>query len=161
MADSSRLQKSQYSRKLQRIGSGARRIGAPRTFLTFARASINTWFLSSERGAWTRSGLRNQGYAPTTINQILRIASSVFRLAIKHGRCATNPLDRVDRACKPAREITAENCHDDDAVGPDNILDPTEIRRLLEAANPGFDRTLFLTAFVTGAREGELFAAIA
>jgi len=28
----------------------------------------------------------------------------------------------------------------------------------LEAANPGFDRTLFLTAFVTGAREGELLA---
>jgi integrase len=105
-----------------------------------------------------RDGLRNQGYAPTTINQILRIASSVFRLAIKHGRCATNPLDRVDRACKPAREITAENCHDDDAVGPDNILDPTEIRRLLEAANPGLDRALFLTAFVTGAREGELLA---
>jgi integrase len=29
---------------------------------------------------------------------------------------------------------------------------------MLEAANPGFDRTLFLTAFVTGAREGELLA---
>jgi len=28
----------------------------------------------------------------------------------------------------------------------------------LEAANPGFDRTLFLIAFVTGAREGELLA---
>ena len=29
---------------------------------------------------------------------------------------------------------------------------------MLEAAKPGFDRTLFLTAFVTGAREGELLA---
>ncbi len=105
-----------------------------------------------------RDDLRDRGYAPTTINQILRIAGSVFRLAIKHGRCATNPLDRVDRAHKPAREITAEDDHDDHAAGPDNILDPTEIRRLLEAANPGFDRTLFLTAFVTGAREGELLA---
>ena len=74
------------------------------------------------------------------------------------GRCATNPLDRVDRARKPAREITSQDRHDGDVVGPDNILDPTEIRRLLEAANPGLDRTLFLTAFVTGAREGELLA---
>ena len=105
-----------------------------------------------------RDDLRDRGYAPTTINQILRIAGSVFRLAIKHGRCATNPLDRVDRAHKPAREITAEDDRDDHTAGPDNILDPTEIRRLLEAANPGFDRTLFLTAFVTGAREGELLA---
>jgi integrase len=105
-----------------------------------------------------RDDLRDRGYAPTTINQILRIAGSVFRLAIKHGRCATNPLDRVDRAHKPAREITAEDDRDDHTAGPDNILDPTEIRRLLEATNPGFERTLFLTAFVTGAREGELLA---
>ena len=32
------------------------------------------------------------------------------------------------------------------------------MRRLLEAARLGLDRTLFLTAFVTGAREGELLA---
>jgi integrase len=105
-----------------------------------------------------RDELRDQGYAPTTINQILRIAGSVFRLAIKHGRCATNPLDRVDRAFKPAREITAEDDREDHTAGPDNILDPTEIRRLLEAANPGLDHTLILTAFVIGAREGELLA---
>ena len=52
----------------------------------------------------------------------------------------------------------AEDDRDDHTAGLDNILDPTEIRRLLEAASPGFDRTLFLTAFVTGAREGELLA---
>src|ERR1700681_3519342 len=75
-----------------------------------------------------RDALRDGGYAPTTINQILRIAGSVFRLAIKHGRCATNPLDRVDRAHRPAREITAEDDRDDHTAGPDNILDPTEIR---------------------------------
>jgi integrase len=105
-----------------------------------------------------RDDLRDQRFAPTTINQILRIAGAVFRLAIKHGRCATNPLDRVDRAHKPAREITACDDRDADAVSPDNLLDPDEVRRLLQAANPGFDRTLFLTAFVSGAREGELLA---
>jgi len=105
-----------------------------------------------------RDGLRDRNYAPTTINQILRIASAVFRLAIKHGRCATNPLDHVDRAHKAAREIKPGDDGADDALSPDSLLNPDEVRRLLEAANPGLERTLFLTAFVTGAREGELLA---
>jgi len=37
-------------------------------------------------------------------------------------------------------------------------LNPDEVRRSLEAANPGLKRAPFLTAFVTGAREGELLA---
>ena len=45
-----------------------------------------------------RDGLRDQGYAPTTINQILRIASSVFRLAIKHGNCANSAYDSASFA---------------------------------------------------------------
>lgn len=105
-----------------------------------------------------RDDLRNRGYAPTTINQILRIAGAVFALAIKQGRCATNPLDRVDRARRRAIEISLDDNVSDDGLCPDSILDPDEVRHLLEAANPGFDRTLFLTAFVTGAREGELLA---
>src|SRR5271154_1725470 len=52
-----------------------------------------------------RNDLHERGYAPTTINQILRIAGGVFRLAIKHRRCATNPLDRIDRVRKSAAEI--------------------------------------------------------
>ena len=105
-----------------------------------------------------RDGLRDRGYAPTTINQILRIAGAVFTLAIKQGRCATNPLDRVGRARRPASEINLDDNGSDDGLTPDSILDPDEVRRLLEAASQGFDRTLFLTAFVTGAREGELLA---
>jgi integrase len=81
-----------------------------------------------------------------------------LRLAFKHGQCAVNPLDRVDRARRPAREIKLDDDGTDDGLSPDTILDPDEVRRLLDAANPGSDRTLFLTAFVTGAREGELLA---
>jgi integrase len=91
------------------------------------------------------------------VNQILRIASAIFRLAIKRGQCPTNPLDRVDRAHKAAREIKFGEGNGD-ALSPESILDPAEIRRLVDAANSGFDRTLFLTAFVTGARQGELLA---
>jgi len=36
-------------------------------------------------------------------------------------------------------------------------LDPNEIRKVLEKGDPGCYRTLFLTAYVTGMRSGELF----
>jgi integrase len=104
-----------------------------------------------------RDDLRTQNYASSTVNQILRIASAVFRLAVRRGQCSTNLLDRVDRAQKPAREIKPDDDRGD-VLSPESILDPCEIRRLLDAANAGLDRTLFLIAFVTGARQGELLA---
>jgi integrase len=41
---------------------------------------------------------------------------------------------------------------------PDSVLGPAEIQLLLAAARPGFERTLFAVAYLTGAREGELLA---
>ncbi len=41
---------------------------------------------------------------------------------------------------------------------PEEVLDPNEIRKVLEKAQPGYYRTLFLTAYLTGMRSGELFA---
>ena len=38
------------------------------------------------------------------------------------------------------------------------VLEPNEIRKVLEKAEPGYYRTLFLTADLTGMRSGELFA---
>jgi len=43
-------------------------------------------------------------------------------------------------------------------VQPDDVLSPEEIARLLAHAEPGFFRTLFLTALLTGARHNELLA---
>src|SRR6202040_1942977 len=45
-----------------------------------------------------------------------------------------------------------------DAADPDSVLSPVEIQVLLASARPGFERTLFETAYLTGAREGELLA---
>ena len=41
---------------------------------------------------------------------------------------------------------------------PEEVLDPNEVRKVLEKAEPGYYRTLFLTAYLTGMRSGELFA---
>ena len=108
-----------------------------------------------------RNDLRDQGYAHRTINAVLRIIGAVFRLALKRRQCARNPLDSVERAVPVAREIKpgedAVNVGHD-TVDPDEVLSPAEIQSLLVAARPGFERTLFETAYLTGAREGELLA---
>ncbi len=104
-----------------------------------------------------RNGLRDRGYAYRTINTVLRIMSAVFRLAVKRGECARNPVDSVERAVQAAREF--KNGDDaDNGNDPENILTPTEIQQLLAAAEPGFQRMLFEAAYLTGAREGELLA---
>ncbi len=106
-----------------------------------------------------RDRLTRRGYAHRTINTILRIMSGVFRLAIRHGECTRNPLDCVDRARPVAKELKPGEEHADtgsEAVNSDSVLSPGEIQILLAAARPGFEHTLVLTAYVTGARDGEL-----
>jgi len=108
-----------------------------------------------------RDDLRDRKYAHRTINRILRIMGGVFRLAIKRGQCSKNPVDSVERAVQAARELKAEDTAiglGTDTIDPDSVLNPQEIQTLLREANPGFERTLFETAYLTGAREGELLA---
>jgi len=109
-----------------------------------------------------RNDLRDRSYAHRTINNILRIMGAVFKLAIKRGQCSRNPLDSVDRAVRVARELKGDEVAAPDAsndtVDRDHVLNPAEMQRLLEAARPGFERVLFETAYLTGAREGELLA---
>jgi integrase len=109
-----------------------------------------------------RDALRAAGRAARTINAILRIISAIFKSAINRGEIVRNPVDRVERAFVAAREIKLgdedTNSGDDDAVDPDAILNPDEVAVMLNATKPGLYRALFMTAAVTGARAGELFA---
>jgi integrase len=62
-----------------------------------------------------------------------------------------------------AREIDLCNQHgtadsNTDAVDPAAVLSLDEVRRLLDVAAPSYYRTLFMTAFITGMRSGELLA---
>jgi hypothetical protein len=52
----------------------------------------------------------------------------------------------------------SDSASDGDAVNPDAVLASEEIRLLLEATTPGYYRTLFTAAFITGMRSGELLA---
>jgi integrase len=106
-----------------------------------------------------RDVMRDQGYAPKTINPTLQLVAAVFRLAIRRGQCTRNPGEIVERVVAPAVELTfgGETGSSDD-VRPDAILAPDEIGRLLDAATSGLWQTLFKTAFLTGARSGELLS---
>ena len=107
-----------------------------------------------------RDELQAEGYSYKTVNAIISAASNVFAGAIRRDECSANPCDRVLRAEAPAREVgmlEAGN-ESDEAVDPTDVLDPSEIARLLKHAEPGLYHALLLTAFETGMRSGELLA---
>lgn len=107
-----------------------------------------------------RADLRKDNYAPRTVNTVIRIAGAVFKAAIRRGETTINPVDRLERTFTATRELTADENGggDDDAVKPDSILNPDEVRAMLNAMSAGLYRALFTTAALTGARSGELFA---
>ena len=108
-----------------------------------------------------RNDLRAQEYAPRTINTIVRIAGAVFRAGIRRGEAVRNPVDQIERAFTATRELVPGEDGDSvnpDSVNPDSVLSPSQVRLMLDAATPGYYRTLFTMAFVTGMRSGELLA---
>ncbi len=107
-----------------------------------------------------RNDLRAQEYAPRTINTIVRIAGAVFRAAIRRHQAVSNPVADIEPAFKATRELVPgeDGARDGDSVKPDSVLSPSQVRLMLDAATPGYYRTLFTMAFVTGMRSGELLA---
>lgn len=109
-----------------------------------------------------RNELRAQGYAPRTINTIVRIAGAVFRAAIRRHEAVSNPVDLIERTFTATQELVLGGEEGDrdvgDSVNPDAVLSPSQVRSMLDAATPGYYRTLFTMAFVTGMRSGELLA---
>jgi integrase len=69
-----------------------------------------------------------------------------------------NPFKKMARCKLNAAEVVlgAEDAASVTGVRPGDVLSTDEVRRLLAAARPGFYRTFFLTAVLTGARVGEL-----
>ena len=68
----------------------------------------------------------------------------------------TRPHTPNVRAIPWSRSTTRKE--EQGALRPDEVLDASEIARLLDAAEPGLFRTLFATAAATGMRSEELLA---
>jgi integrase len=105
-----------------------------------------------------RNDLRAAGYARRTIVTIVWMINSVFEAAIRRGECSTNPVSRMERSFAAAVELDANDHGGDRQADPAHILSPDQIPALLGAAQPGWQRTLFTVAYLTGMRCGELLA---
>jgi integrase len=96
-----------------------------------------------------------------TINGVLVTAGAVFKYAMKHKLCVTNPAKLADRVRENTGEVgegANEAERTDDVVREDEVLTKEELVRLLQHATPGLYRTLFETAAFTGCRHNELLA---
>jgi Phage integrase family len=87
--------------------------------------------------------MRRGGAGAKTVGNALTLLGQIFDHGIRKGWCATNPVKRVDR---PRVEQSQEI----------RFLDPAEVEALLRATTSPTDRALFLTAAMTGLRQGEL-----
>ena len=66
-----------------------------------------------------RDDMQGDGYAPRTINAIIRIVGAVFRSAINRDETVRNPVDRIERVFMAARELRPgekESDSNDDTV---------------------------------------------
>jgi integrase len=90
--------------------------------------------------------------AKATVRTVVFILRSVLDGAISNRQLASNPVKLVKRPYVRRRIGKRE----DAGVKPDEILNPDDIRRLLEATAEPRWRTLFTLAATSGARQGEL-----
>jgi integrase len=109
-----------------------------------------------------RDDLR-QSLSALTVAGIMTTLAAIFKFALRRGYATTNPAALAERP----RQAVAALAGDDDApsssgglrkVRLDEVLGSDEIRRLLDAADPGLYRTLFSTVAATGLRSEEALA---
>src|SRR5882724_5251201 len=101
--------------------------------------------------------------AVSTVRSVMGTLSAIFKHAVRQKNIRMNPMLNAERPYHGAVELTGEPDEHErheglQAVRPDDVLDLSEILRLIACARPGLYRTLFATAAATGARSGELFA---
>ncbi len=109
-----------------------------------------------------RDALRRGGLSPQTVNKVLTTATAIFKLAVRRNYWTSNPAASAERLRVTTAELTEDGSRPArDATRPvraEEVLNPTELQRLVAAGEPGFYQTLFLTAALTGMRHDELLA---
>jgi hypothetical protein len=84
-----------------------------------------------------------------TVNKVLTTAAAVLERAVRHNWCVKNPAALVERARIAPNQVLDGEAQSRDANRPvraDEVLNLDEIRRLLDAADAGGYRTLFMAA---------------
>jgi integrase len=95
-----------------------------------------------------------QRVSPKMVNKVLTTLTAVLALAKRHKRIKDNPAKDAERL-----KIATEN-EDDGEVTPDKIYTKEEIRKLIQATEPGtIDRLFVMLPALTGSRIGEALGA--
>jgi integrase len=93
--------------------------------------------------------LEADGLTNKTIQNYVGLVSSLFRYAVRKKLARENPCDGVELPVRVSN-------------GKIRFLDPVEVEALVRCAVPGsyeaIDRALYMTAAMTGLRQGELLA---
>jgi integrase len=110
-----------------------------------------------------RSQLRATPFADATVRGIMGTLSQVFKYAVRHKYLTANPMASVERFYAATREHVGgpegeARSEGTQAVDPNDVLNVSEIRRLIASTTPGVSRVLVAVAAATGARSGELLA---
>lgn len=97
---------------------------------------------------------------PRTINKVLTTGAAIFKVAERRNLVERNPFALAERLREGGGELKedTDRAREDGRVRPEDVPTSDELRLLIDAAEAGFYRTLFLTAALTGARPGELRA---
>ncbi len=91
----------------------------------------------------------NREVTPATLRKVFVTLNAILDYAVKVRCLEHNPAIYVDRP-------SGGGVHDAEANGQMNVFNPDQIRMLLDAADTGRDKILYMTAVLTGMRQGEL-----
>lgn len=95
---------------------------------------------------------------PKRVRDILMTATAIFKMAMRRGYVTSNPAAMAVRPRNPVAEVRDRGEVEAGALRSDEVLSADEIRRLLDAAEPGLWQTMFAVAAGTGLRSEELGA---
>jgi integrase len=90
---------------------------------------------------------QSEGMNLSTLRKLIVSLNQIMAYAVRHKLIDSNPVRDAER---PRKSI------DDKTGGKITVLTPEQIRALLEAIQDQKYKTLFLTAIMTGARQGEI-----
>ncbi len=145
-----------YVRDLERLGRKRSTLIAVRSalgkrlvpFPSFADKSLDS-YTDKDVQVFVKS-LEDDGLSNKTIRNYVGVLSALFKYAIRRKLARANPCENVDL---PAKEV-----YDGDI----RFLEPVEVDALVRSSVSGAyaatDRALYLTAAMTGLRQGELLA---
>lgn len=103
---------------------------------------------------------KDAGLAAQTVNKILTTAAAVLSFAVRHKKTITNAAAEAERLKVGSQELAGGEgeARTGDQVQEEEVLNPDQLRLLLEHAGDPLWQMLLQTAALTGARHDELLA---